>query len=58
MKKINAVIGNGLLLTVTSLFLRWCALLFNGYISKKLGAEGMGIYSLVQSVLGFAITFA
>lgn len=58
MRKIKAVIGNGLLLTVTSLFLRWLALLFNGYISRKLGAEGVGVYGLVQSVFGFAITFA
>ena len=38
--------------------MRWIGILFNTYISNKLGAEGIGIYSLVQSVFGFAVTFA
>lgn len=58
MRKINAIIGNGIIVTVTTLLLRWMGLLFNGYISKKLGAEGMGVFGLVQSVFGFAVTFS
>ena len=49
---------NGLILTATSFFLRWTGVLFNSYISKKLGSEGMGIYTLVQTLFGFAVTFA
>lgn len=49
---------NGLVLTVVSLFLRWVGLFFNTYISNRLGSEGMGVYTLVQSVFGFAVTFA
>ncbi len=49
---------NGITLTATSFFLRWTNVIFNSYISKKLGTEGMGIYTLVQTLFGFAITFA
>ncbi len=58
MKTLKKFITNGLILTATSLFLRWIGVMFNTYISNKLGSEGMGIYSLVQSVFGFAVTFA
>ena len=49
---------NGIAVTTTSFFLRWTNVIFNSYISKKLGTEGMGIYSLVQTLFGFALTFA
>ena len=49
---------NGITLSATSFLLRWSNVIFNSYISKRLGTEGMGIYSLVQTLFGFAITFA
>ncbi len=49
---------NGLTMTATSFFLRWTNVIFNSYIANKLGTEGMGIYSLVQTLFGFAVTFA
>jgi len=49
---------NGIILTLTSLFIRWCGVLFNSYLIKKVGAEGIGVYTLVQSVYGLAVTFA
>ena len=49
---------NGLLLTATSLLLRWIGVIFNAFISKSIGSEGMGGYSLVMSIFGFAVTFA
>ncbi len=51
-------ISNGLIMTATSLLLRCVGVVFNTFISNKLGSEGMGVYSLVQSVFGFAVTFA
>ena len=38
--------------------MRLIAVAFNAYVSGKLGAEGMGLYSLVVSVYGFAVTLA
>lgn len=31
---------------------------FNVYLSAKIGAAGMGLYSLIMSVYTFAVTFA
>lgn len=58
MKTGKVFITNGIILTVTSLFLRWFSVSFNVYVSNILGAEGMGVYTLVQSVFGFAVTVA
>jgi len=58
MKTGKVFLTNGIILTVTSLFLRWFTVSFNVYVSNVLGAEGMGVYTLVQSVFGFAVTVA
>ncbi len=58
MKILKKLIFNGIILTSSSLLLRWIGVVFNSFITNKLGSEGMGIYSLVQSVFGFAITFS
>ena len=47
-----------LIMTAVSLFMRTVAVSFNSYISARVGAEGMGLYTLVTSVYAFAITFA
>ena len=49
---------NGMILTCTSLLLRWIGVIFNTFVSNRLGSEGMGVYTLVQSFFGFAITFS
>jgi len=58
MKTFKVFLKNGIILTATSLFLRLVGIIFNTYISNAVGAEGMGVYSLVQSVFGFGVTFA
>lgn len=58
MLRLKKFIANGLVLTLTSLLLRWISVLFNTYISNNLGSEGMGVYTLVQNVFSFAVTFA
>ena len=58
MRTSKKFILNGIILTGTSLLMRWIGVMFNTYISNRLGSEGMGIYGLVQSVFGFAVTFA
>ena len=49
---------NGLLLTAVGIAIRLVAMLFNSYITKRIGAEGIGLYTLIGTVYSFAITFA
>lgn len=49
---------NALLLSAVGIFMRTVSVAFNVYVSGKVGAEGMGLLTLVSSVYGFAITFA
>lgn len=50
--------ANALLLAAVSLLMRTVAVSFNAYVAGKIGAEGMGLYSLISSVYTFAVTFA
>ena len=58
MKRLRRFFLNAVLLGATTLFMRSIAVIFNAYISGKIGAEGMGLYSLITSVYGFAVTLA
>ncbi len=49
---------NLLLMTATTLLMRFVGVAFNVYITNKIGALGIGLFSLVMSVGGFAVTFA
>lgn len=49
---------NGLLLTAVALSMRGVGLFISSYISGAVGAEGMGLYTLIVTVYGFALTFA
>lgn len=49
---------NGLVLTLTSVFMRFVSVVFNVYITNKIGSVGMGLFSLVLSVYTFGTTFA
>lgn len=49
---------NGATLAACALLMRVVSLLFNAFITKKVGAEGMGLLSLTMSVYAFAVTFA
>ncbi len=46
------------LLAVSNMLLRCVAISFNAYVSAKVGSESMGLFSLVMSVYGFAVTLA
>lgn len=58
LKRLKRFVLNAMLLGATTIFMRSIAVIFNAYVSGKLGAEGMGLYSLVTSVYGFAVTLA
>lgn len=49
---------SGAMLAAVALAMRGVSLLFNSYITGKVGAEGMGLLSLTMSVYAFAVTFA
>lgn len=49
---------NGLIITITTLFLRCIAMFFNSYISTRIGSEAVGLYGLVMSVYAFVVTIA
>ena len=51
-------IYNSLLLTFSAVLMRAVGVAYNVYISKRVGAEVMGLYSLVMNVWGFALTLA
>lgn len=58
MSQLQRYVKNAAVLMGAGLLGRSVSLLFNGYISQKIGAEGIGLFSLVMSVYGFAVTFA
>ena len=49
---------NILILTAGSIVLRLIAIGFSGWLTRKVGAEGMGLYQLTFSVYSFASTIA
>lgn len=58
MKKFKRFIVNGLLLTAVSLLMRSVAVSFQVYLSNKIGAAAMGLFTLISTVYGFSITVA
>lgn len=58
MKKAKQFIVNGLLLTAVSLLMRSVAVSFQVYLSNKIGATAMGLFTLISTVYGFSITVA
>lgn len=57
-KKSKLFLINGTILTITALIMRFVTLVFNIYISNKIGSEAVGIFSLVMAVYLFFITVA
>ncbi len=58
MNKRNLFLGNALLLSAVNIVMRGIAVSFNAYINRKTGAEAMGLFTLVMSIYGFAVTLA
>ena len=49
---------NGLLMTAVSLLMRTVSVSFNVYLSNRIGATAMGLFTLISTVYGFSITLA
>jgi len=49
---------NASLLAVVNILLRYVSVSFNAFVSRKIGAEAMGLLTLVMSVYGLSVTVA
>lgn len=58
MRKAKIYLFGGLIMAGASLCLRLMGMAYTVFVSGKLGAEGMGLITLVSSVYGLAVTFA
>ena len=58
MTRLKKFILNGLLITAVSLLMRGISVSFNVYLSNTIGAVAMGVFTLVSTVYGFALTVA
>lgn len=58
MRKRNRFLINALMMSVVSVIMRGISVSFNAYINRKIGAESMGLFTLVMSVYSFALTVA
>ncbi|MGN1129404.1 MAG: oligosaccharide flippase family protein, partial [Candidatus Flemingiibacterium sp.] len=58
MQNLKRFFKNGIILTLTSLLMRMLGVSFSAFVTEKLGAEGMGLYTLIMSVYSFTVTVA
>ena len=58
MTRFKKFVLNGLLITAVSFIMRGIAVSFNIYLSNTIGAVAMGVFTLVSTVYGFALTVA
>ncbi len=58
MNRFKKFLLNGAILTLTSVLMRMIGVSFNVYISNTVGAEAMGLFTLISTVYGFALTLA
>ena len=49
---------NGALLTAVGIAMRTVSLFFNAFVTRTVGAEGIGLYTVVMTVYNFGVTFA
>ncbi len=58
MKRAKRFLINAVLLTVTSVLMQSVSMAFNIYVSNEVGAQTIGLYTLIMSVYGLFLTFA
>ncbi|MBQ8583270.1 MAG: oligosaccharide flippase family protein [Clostridia bacterium] len=49
---------SGLMLTAVALAMRSVAMLFGAFVTRAVGAEGIGLYTVISTVYSFAVTLA
>ena len=58
MDRLKKFFINGILMTAVTIGIRYVSVSFNIYINNKIGAVAMGLFTLISSVYGFALTLA
>ena len=58
MKNTRRLLINTLILTATAFLMRTIGVSFNIYLTNKIGASGIGLFSLVTTVYTMAVTFS
>lgn len=58
MERTRRFFWNAILLSAVNMLMRAAAVSFNAYVTGKIGAESMGLFTLVMNVYGFAVTVA
>lgn len=56
--RMREFVRNACFLSASALIMRTVAVSYNAYLVRTIGAEGMGLFALVGSLYGFAVTFA
>lgn len=57
-KLISKFLADAIMLSAVNILMRGIAVSFNAFVNNKIGAESMGLLTLVMSVYGFAVTVA
>lgn len=52
------LIKNTVIMTATNLLMRTIAVIFNAYLTAKIGSAGIGLFQLIMTVYSLAITFS
>ena len=58
MRRVRSFFLNALILTAVSFIMKAVGVIFNVYVSNRVGAEAMGLFALISGVYGFAVTLA
>ncbi len=58
MNRVKRFAKNALMLGAVTILMRSISVIFNAYVTGKIGAAGIGLHSLIMSVYGFAVTLA
>jgi stage V sporulation protein B len=57
-ERMRQFLKNALFMAAAALVMRTVGVSYHAYLSARVGAEGMGLFALVMSMQGFAVTFA
>ena len=58
MRNATRFLWNTILLTATSLLMRLLAMSFQVYLTQRIGPEGIGLFELLMSVYGLAVSLS
>ncbi len=57
-RQVREFLKNACIMAAAAVFMRTVSVSYQAYLSARVGAEGMGLFTLTMSIYSFAITFA